>query len=46
MPVPTELLDLIDRFERNLDAYRDGKYNETQVRREFIDPLLTLLGWV
>ncbi|VAW43168.1 Putative type IIS restriction /modification enzyme, N-terminal half [hydrothermal vent metagenome] len=45
MPAPAQLLQLIDRFERNRDAYRSGKYNETQVRREFIDPLLTLLGW-
>jgi len=45
MPVPSQLHTLIDRFERNLDAYRSGKYNETQVRRDFIDPLLKLLGW-
>jgi len=45
MPVPPQLTDLINRFERNLNAYRSGHYNETQVRREFIDPLLTLLGW-
>lgn len=45
MPAPQQLLDLVDRFDRNLDAYRSGKYNETQVRREFIDPFLKLLGW-
>ncbi len=45
MPAPAKLIDLIDRFERNLDAYRAGQYNETQVRREFIDPFLKLLGW-
>ncbi|MEM7333969.1 MAG: N-6 DNA methylase [Chloroflexota bacterium] len=45
MPAPAELLDLIQRFDRNLDAYRSGQYNETQVRREFIDPFLKLLGW-
>src|SRR5674476_888517 len=27
------------------DAYRNGKYNETQVRRDFIDPLFKALGW-
>jgi hypothetical protein len=42
---PPEVLRLVDRFERELDAYRSGKYNETQVRREFIDPLFTALGW-
>ena len=24
---------------------RTGRYNETQVRREFIDPLFEALGW-
>ena len=43
--VPQEVIDLIDRFDRNKDAYRLGQYNETQVRREFIDPLFQLLGW-
>ena len=42
---PAELFALIDRFRRNLDAYRAGAYNETMVRREFIDPFLKLLGW-
>jgi len=28
-----------------VDAYRQGKYNETQVRREFIDPFFEELGW-
>ncbi|MCP4421091.1 MAG: hypothetical protein GY805_31150, partial [Chloroflexi bacterium] len=35
---PAELKNLIDRFENNLDAYRAGTYNETETRREFIDP--------
>lgn len=42
---PPELHDLIDRFRQNADAYRAGAYNETMVRREFIDPFLKLLGW-
>jgi hypothetical protein len=45
MPVPQTVLTLIENFERNLDAYRSGKYNETQVRRDFIDPLFKALGW-
>lgn len=32
-------------LRREPDAYRSGQYNETQVRREFIDPLFGLLGW-
>ena len=38
MPTPQSVLTLIENFERNLDAYRNSKYNETQVRRDFIDP--------
>lgn len=30
MPVPTELLNLIERFRRNLDQYKQKQYNETQ----------------
>ena len=45
MPVPQIILDLVERFERNYDAYKSGSYNETQVRREFIDPFFEALGW-
>ncbi len=45
MPAPQPILDLIERFERNLSAYRSGQYNETQVRREFLDPFFKALGW-
>ncbi|MGI8960361.1 MAG: Eco57I restriction-modification methylase domain-containing protein [Bryobacteraceae bacterium] len=42
---PKQLSELVDRFDRNRDAYRSDAYNETQARREFIDPLFKLLGW-
>src|SRR5882724_2474693 len=45
MSVPKEILDLVERFERQLDAYKFGQYNETQVRREFLDPFFKALGW-
>ena len=45
MPAPQLILDLIERFERNKEAYKSGAYNETQVRREFIDPFFQALGW-
>ena len=45
MPFPGEVAELIERFDRNLEAYRSGQYNETQVRREFVDPLFEALGW-
>lgn len=45
MSAPEAVLELVDRFHRNLAAYKQGKYNETQVRREFIDPFFEVLGW-
>lgn len=45
MTVPGEILKLVDRFDRNIDAYRSGRYNETQVREEFINPFFLALGW-
>ncbi len=43
--IPREIRDLVERFQRNREAYKNPKYNETQVRREFIDPLFKALGW-
>ncbi len=37
--------NLVERFERNIDAYHSPAYNETQLRREFIDPFFEALGW-
>ena len=45
MPPPQALVDLVDRFDRNAEAYRSGQYNEAQVRTEFIDPFFDILGW-
>lgn len=42
---PPPVLDLVQRFDRNRDAYRSPQYNETQLRREFLDPLFKSLGW-
>ena len=45
MSAPREILDLVARFDQQLDAYRSGQYNETQLRREFLDPFFKALGW-
>ncbi len=52
MPVPPSILDLIQRFDDNAAEYRGeapqycgAAYNETEARREFIDPLFKALGW-
>jgi hypothetical protein len=42
--VPEKIAQLVETFERNLDAYK-SQYNETQLRREFIDPFFEALGW-
>ena len=40
-----EISALVERFGRNREAYLSGTYNETQLRREFIDPFFAALGW-
>jgi hypothetical protein len=45
LTIPTEVHELVERFDRNVDDYKRGKYNETQVRREFIDPFFKAIGW-
>jgi len=45
MPIPARLLALVDTFGRNLDSYLDPDYKETELRREFLDPLFAALGW-
>lgn len=42
---PPIVATLIDRFEQNRDSYKSQSYNETQVRREFLDPFFEALGW-
>lgn len=45
MIVPKEVSELVERFARNRDDYKSGKFNEAQVKVDFIDPLMSLLGW-
>ncbi|MGA3268663.1 MAG: hypothetical protein ABSE16_17815 [Verrucomicrobiota bacterium] len=45
MPAPREIIDLVTRFEQQLDAYKSGGYNESQLRLEFLDPFFKALGW-
>src|SRR6266404_8206924 len=42
---PPILATLIDRFEQNRESYKSQGYNETQLRREFLDPFFEALGW-
>ncbi len=43
--VPSRVVELIETFGRDVEAYRSQQYNETQLRREFIDPFFEELGW-
>jgi type I restriction-modification system DNA methylase subunit len=36
---------LVEHFQQNIESYRSPAYNETQLRREFIDPFFEALGW-
>lgn len=44
---PPIVLSLVKRFTEHLDVYRSGAYNETELRRDFLDPFFGLdgLGW-
>ena len=42
---PPLIATLIDRFEQNRESYKGQGYNETQLRREFLDPFFEALGW-
>ena len=42
---PQAVLNLVERYDLHIETYRQQGYNETQVRREFIDPLFEALGW-
>ena len=43
--VPDKVKQLVETFTRNVDFYKAGTYNETQLRREYLDPFFTALGW-
>jgi predicted type IV restriction endonuclease len=37
--------DLVEKFKRNFDEYKNPKFNEAQVRIEFVNPFWKALGW-
>lgn len=40
-----KIAELVERFEEQKESYRKSDYNETQTRRDFIDPFFKALGW-
>jgi type I restriction-modification system DNA methylase subunit len=45
MNPPQAVLDLVEHFRRNAADLRSNRYNETELRREFLDPFFEALGW-
>ena len=45
MPAPESILSLVEHFRENKAALKATSYNETQLRREFLDPMFEALGW-
>lgn len=39
------ITQLVERFEEQKESYKKSDYNETLVRRDFIDPFFKSLGW-
>ncbi len=45
MPAPEIIHQLVAQFAENREAYRSGRYNEAQLRQEFLNPFFEALGW-
>lgn len=42
---PREIRELVEKFAEHRETYRRAGYNETQLRRDFLDPFFVALGW-
>ncbi|EIW7861924.1 N-6 DNA methylase [Vibrio parahaemolyticus] len=45
MTKKTQLKALVDKYQNDIEYYRSAKYNETQLRTDFLDQLFSILGW-
>ena len=45
MPAPPKVLDLVHFFDRNAAEYCSPKFNEANLRIQFVNPLFKALGW-
>jgi len=45
MAAPAAVQELVKRFDMHRESYLSPGYNETQLRREFVDPFFKALGW-
>ena len=39
------IIDLVKDYDNSRDTFIKSGYNETQLRKDFLDPLFQLLGW-
>ncbi len=47
MAAPKELQNLVDIFDRNIEDYKSGRFNEAQGRSDHIEEVDEILGpWV
>ena len=44
-PLPAEVQRLVAQFAEHQERYQQGDYNETQLRRDFLDPFFGAMGW-
>jgi hypothetical protein len=40
-----EVRTLFDTFHGQIESYKSPSYNETQLRRDFLDKFIKILGW-
>jgi hypothetical protein len=45
MPLPAAVAVLVETFRNNEADYAHHEFKETQLRRQFLDPLFAALGW-
>ena len=45
MTAPAIIQSLVNRFRDSRELYRSGRYNEAQLRQEFLNPFFESLGW-
>ena len=45
MSKQTQLKALVEKYQNDIDNYRSPRYNETQLRTDFLDHLFSILGW-
>ena len=43
--IKNKIRALVQKYEQGKEVYRTSRFNETQVRNEFLDPLFEILGW-